>query len=383
MNETQYNQRLKRIMEASDNKEADRVPIMALSEYYNIGYAGKTISECIADPKVEIEAFGEIFKKIYYDGAFFSCISHPINVNKVLGSDSYFVSEDGITLQHKEHCPMTPDEYEMLASDPYGYLQNVFFKKKYVNLQGTQEQTKAVITNSLAETLNFAQKITDAGKYFKEELGIPVVAAGLSFAPMDVIFDYLRGFEGTLLDIRRHREPLKAAIKALVEVTTNFSVLGAPQLPSFPWSMTPLHIPPYINDKNFKELYWPFYKEYLMNIYEKGGKVCAFPEGKWGDHFDYLQELPDNLLMVIVEEDIVKIKKKLAGKVCVIGGMDLGLLRFGTKQQCIDHAKYIIDECAPGGGFMFSTDKELISPKDANPENLKAVNEFVHEYGVY
>ena len=43
----------------------------------------------------------------------------------------------------------------------------------------------------------------------------------------------------------------------------------------------------------------------------------------------------------------------------------------------------VYDECAPGGGFIFTTDKSLLSTDDCNPENLKAVNAFAHAYGRY
>jgi hypothetical protein len=49
----------------------------------------------------------------------------------------------------------------------------------------------------------------------------------------------------------------------------------------------------------------------------------------------------------------------------------------------VDQAKKMIDACAPGGGFILSGDKALLSPNDARPENLKAVTDFVLEYGVY
>ena len=58
-------------------------------------------------------------------------------------------------------------------------------------------------------------------------------------------------------------------------------------------------------------------------------------------------------------------------------------LYYGTKEECLDLAKGLIDDLAPGGGYIFSTNRAMIAPTDGNPENLKAVNEFVREYGVY
>lgn len=45
----------------------------------------------------------------------------------------------------------------------------------------------------------------------------------------------------------------------------------------------------------------------------------------------------------------------------------------------IDYAKRVIDELAPGGGFIFTTDKIWNSPTDICP-NLFEVYEFAHAY---
>lgn len=53
-----------------------------------------------------------------------------------------------------------------------------------------------------------------------------------------------------------------------------------------------------------------------------------------------------------------------------------------SRQENIDFAKRVIDHCAPGGGFLFTTDKAWNSPDDIT-QNLVDVYNFAHEYGVY
>jgi uroporphyrinogen-III decarboxylase len=60
--------------------------------------------------------------------------------------------------------------------------------------------------------------------------------------------------------------------------------------------------------------------------------------------------------------------------------MPLDMLAFATKEECTQYAKKILDDCAPGGGYIFATDKPLLSLSDAKPENLKAVLDLVKEY---
>jgi uroporphyrinogen-III decarboxylase len=94
--------------------------------------------------------------------------------------------------------------------------------------------------------------------------------------------------------------------------------------------------------------------------------------------------LPKGFAIGLVEGDnIFDAKKKIGDNVTLAGGMPLELMKLSTKEKCIDAAKRIIDECAPGGGYIFATSRALLSKGDVNVENLKAVNEFVHEYGVY
>ena len=61
----------------------------------------------------------------------------------------------------------------------------------------------------------------------------------------------------------------------------------------------------------------------------------------------------------------------------------MGVLKTGTEQECLDKAKEIVDILAPGGKYIFTLDKNLLTIRDINPENLKTVLRFVKEYAVY
>lgn len=381
-NQTLFNERLNRILTAADHKEPDRVPILSLIEYYAIGYAKKTFDEATVDTHTELETYSKIHKDIYFDGAIFPCVMHSNKVYNALKSDDYFVSEDGVTLQHKENAPMSFEDYDLLADDYMNYFYNVFFKKKFPALQMSGETVENAVKQSVAETLAWAQKVGLANDYFKNELGMPVVSGSLFVSPLDMIFDFLRGFKPTLMDVRKSPEKVKAACESITEFVIKLTT--STPAAKFPWFVTPLHIESYISRKQVEELYWPYYKKILMAIHSNGGRVWAYLEGEWAKCYDLFLELPDNFLTVGIEgDDIIEAKKRIGHKVALCGGMDLDKLKFGTKQQCIDHAKRVVDECAPGGGFFFTSSKDLISPQDAKPENLMAVNEFVHNYGVY
>ena len=59
------------------------------------------------------------------------------------------------------------------------------------------------------------------------------------------------------------------------------------------------------------------------------------------------------------------------------------MLKYSSKKECIDHVKKTYDACEPGGGFLFCTDKAILSTDDINVDTYRAVNEFAHKYGEY
>jgi uroporphyrinogen-III decarboxylase len=76
-------------------------------------------------------------------------------------------------------------------------------------------------------------------------------------------------------------------------------------------------------------------------------------------------------------------KEKLKDVMCLTGLYPITLVGSGTKQQCIDKAKEVLDTLAPNGGYIFSFDKHPLSVKDVNIENLRAVMEYVRINGKY
>jgi uroporphyrinogen-III decarboxylase len=58
--------------------------------------------------------------------------------------------------------------------------------------------------------------------------------------------------------------------------------------------------------------------------------------------------------------------------------MSLFLLEFGSKEQVVDRMKYLIDNCAAGGGYIFQVAAGM---EKANYENVAAMFETAHTYG--
>ena len=221
------------------------------------------------------------------------------------------------------------------------------------------------------------------GKVLKEEYGVvPLVDKGKVYPPMDVMFDRLRGFSGSLTDLRRNREKLKLALAELDKI---YRPLTYPAGTGDTFAVDTLHCPTYLNYKDFEEIFWPQLKDYCMEVYNRGSKTFLVMEGAWERFYDLMSdELPkDSVVCVLEADNTIKSKKTIGKYFPVLGGLATSDVKYLSKQQCIDKTKEIIDECAPGGGYIFCLDKPLISMGDVNVENLIAVQQFAHEYGKY
>ncbi|NLN06122.1 MAG: hypothetical protein GX167_00690 [Firmicutes bacterium] len=134
---------------------------------------------------------------------------------------------------------------------------------------------------------------------------------------------------------------------------------------------------------DFEKFYWPTFEKVVHMTAARGQAMLIFLENDWTRYLDYLQELPMGTRLYMEYGDPRKFKDRL-GKKMVLGGFyPLTLLKTGTKEQCIDKAKELIDILAPGGNYFFCFDKTALQLADVNPENYVAVLEYVLENGYY
>ena len=405
-----FDEKVKRLCDVAQGKIPDRVPVTALVETYALSYANVPLVETQKNFLKHIIAYGKIYKDVYFDCAFTPCVSHALNLGWNLGSDVFFVSDDRFTIQHKEYCPMDASDYDAMAKDPVAFILNEFLPRKFPKFNSSNEEQLKAFKGTLLPLIQFALTLMLGSAYFKHGLKVPVISGGSAEMPCDMLFDYTRGFRGTITDIRRHPDEVEKAVNSLLDYCLDlvkmtqimmtastskpswlidnviFSVIGSrePKLQYFPWSFNPSHIPPFLSPDQFNRFYWPTYKKTAEYIHSHGGHLLTMLEGSWGPHLDKINELPPHSVTFIAEnDDIFELKKKIGKNFSIMGGMPLAMLRDSSTKECIDHAKRVIDECAVDGGFIFSTDKVLMSPSDANIKNLRAVNEFVHVYGQY
>jgi len=138
-----------------------------------------------------------------------------------------------------------------------------------------------------------------------------------------------------------------------------------------------------MQEADFKKFWWPTFLRMCNEHASMGIQTDTFCQQDWTRYLDHIYELPANSYIKFEYGDPKLIKDKLGKKHILSGMYPLTLLKTGTKQQCVDKAKELIDILAPGGKFIFSFDKVIITASSVNMENLKAVTEYVRDNAKY
>ena len=390
-----YNERIEDLVTTASFKEPRHIPILAGVLTWPVGYYHMNLAEMLTKPQELAEKFCNIFDEVWIDFAHLSGISTSIRTLEALGSDTFFISDDGSTIQHQEKCYMKPDEYDDLIADPAHFMVDVLGARKLERLREGDEASYQTLVNAAKEQIVFNQINPAIAKIMADKYGIaPICGATKVYPPFDYIFDRLRGFTGTMTDVRRQRAKLLEATDAMYEYVKGwasnagaagwtFTASGV-ENNGYPYAVSTLHCPTFMRPKDFAELYFPTFKKLIETVNDNGSKTVLFLEGTWLKFADLMRDLPKgSTICMIDEDDPVVMKKELEGYATITGGVTLSRLRCDTKEQCLDEAKRIVEGCAPGGGFLFCTDKSLCGGNDVNIENYAAVNDYVHNCTSY
>lgn len=375
-------ERKTRVEKTLKREKADKVPNLGVYNSWGTYYAG------IKNTDVKtLEQAKKINQKIF-DELQFDCVeltympAHLLHAPRLelAGGGSHVVGEDTTLQANTQNLKiLDSSEYPELIRDPFNYLLDEVFPRRFKVLKKdmNSEEKKDRI-------LKMLDTFKVLGEYNQtiEDNGVCNMWLAKSYNPVDYILDYFRDFTGTMMDIKRCPELLRDAGMALMEVCK--ANIASYEPSATKTILVPMHLPPYLRPKDFEKVYWPSFKAMTDYFVDKGYILQIWFEKNYSHLYDYLQELPkQNILGIFEEDDLRVVKKKLGNTMSIGGGMPTNLLNYGSKQECLDYAKSLLDDLAPGGGYFFSTDKPLLYSSDANPENYRAVSKFVNEYGIY
>jgi hypothetical protein len=358
-----------------------RVPVYTWMDItYIMQYAGVDLRRAqwdVENFKEMIEVGAKSFKSDINPAVF----TRLQPVYSILGAVNFVMSSSG-QIQHPETRGMEAEEYDELIADPYKFTHDKILPRLYKNLDAPPAKRAMVFAKAMKAQSDIYGQIFAHDALMNAKYGLADGRVGCqSIAPYDQIADQYRSFSGISADIKRRPEKVVEACEAVLPMMIKAGI--KPHSSRQKRTFIPLHMAPYMRNKDFEKFYWPTFKKLVEALWDAGAAPLLFVEHDWSRFLDHLSELPAGTHMMFEYGDPKEIKEKLGKKHIIAGLYPLTLFAQGTKQECIDKAKELLDIMAPGGNYIFSCDKVALSLKDAKPENIVAVNEFVKEYGVY
>jgi len=393
--EALYQERLKRYVTAMRGGKPDRIPIRPFVAEFIATYAGYTCQEVAHDYTKAFEATCKCAADFDWDATVPNMVYVWTGLTQALGLKYYAIPGIDISpdfgFQYKEppedNAHMKVDEYDALIADPVGFLYNVWLPRVSTEVRGPGQPASmrgnaALVKGGMA-MMQYFNAFGPQCERLRRECGTVSAIAGILKAPMDILADKLRGYVGLVWDLIERPDKVRQACEALMPHLAWVALSGADPSKNVPISIW-MHrgCVPFVSMDHFEKIYWPTLKPILQEIWKRGHQVLFYAEGKWAAHLERFAELPAGSIIYHCDrDDPLEVRRKLGDGFCLSGGIPNDLLAFGMPDQIRQRCKYVIDGVAKNGAYIM--DAGAIIQNDAKVENVRAMTDFTHEYGVY
>jgi uroporphyrinogen-III decarboxylase len=186
-----------------------------------------------------------------------------------------------------------------------------------------------------------------------------------------------------LMDLRRRPEKLLKACDVLLPHMLELA-LGSCKISGIPICFIPLHkcMDNFMSQEQFEKFYWPTLLELMRGLVAEKIHPFLFIEGICDSRLPVMiRDAPEAMCVYHLENsDIFKAKKLARDRVCLRGNVPASLLSTATPDDVRAYCKRLIDEVAPGGGFIMDSGTVQV---EARSENIKAMFDYTKEHGVY
>jgi hypothetical protein len=394
-----YEEREKRIRDAIELKEPDRVPMFMQIPSQRFGSPPKEAGRRATLYFEPDMCMGTGFLS---PGAAWETLDVK---NRVW--PGHGLPEDAFGQQAIEGEYMKADEYDLFLKDPADFSIRRYLPRIYGALQPLSRLPSLSMLYSsgvegiaaLCATPEFeqmAKTLSKAGVELKKSraasgnsqedlalLGFPAFShpgAVPRGAPFDVISAHLRGMTGSMLDMFQRPEKLLKACEMIAEMQIANSLpadptkRGNPKRAAMPlWRGDKM----FMSQKQFETFYWPGLKKVMLATIELGYVPMPFFEAEFGDRLECLLDLPKGKVIASVEHmDVVRAKEILGGHCCVMGKGPHSL-RYCSLKEVGEYYQNMVKVCGKGGGFILW----MMLPGKGNLEDIKAMVDSVKEAG--
>jgi uroporphyrinogen-III decarboxylase len=243
-------------------------------------------------------------------------------------------------------------------------------------------QTFQTLIDLSDEYIKWQTTNLEISNYIKAH-GYPSLFGGgiMAGAPFDNFADTLRGTRGIVMDMYRQPEKLHEAMECFLKLQVA-SIKDYPITES-PICMMPLHKgdDTFMSDKQFEEFYWPGLRAVFIAMIEEGLVPMPFAEGRYTNRLKQINDTPKSgVVWWFDKTDMAQAKKTIGDICCIVGNVPTSVMMKGTVEQVKENCRQLIEDCAPGGGYILGGGASIDKGKI---ENLRAMMDVAKEYGVY
>ena len=409
-----FQERLTRFSVAASLRKPDRVPVISLADLFMTRYAGLSNKEAMYEYRRAADAFKASTIKLGLDMAppVFGLTPGP--VLEILGSKQMMWPghdlPDDVSYQFVEREYLLADEYDDFLEDPgdfvwrkllprVGSLFESFSTLPPLRLMaggnavmqlgmaiGLSPELESAFSRFAvlgAETAKYAAVVAELTAELEAE-GYPVVCATATLCPFDWVSDMLRGIRGVMLDMYRCPDKLLAAVDLYTDLSIEATIKAARDSGN-PRVFIPLHrgAGGFMSNEQYAKFYWPSLKKMLLAFVEAGLVPLPFWEGDYTPRLEFLAQLPPGKIVGHFDViDTEKFKAVLGDTMCFWGDVPASLLCTASPAEVRNYVQRLIDLFADTGGLIVDGATGGI-PYNARPENVEAMVEAAHDYGVY
>ena len=404
-----YAERVKRVQDVVALKVPDRVPVFGPYQLYPYTFAGVTFKDAMNDYALAREACHKFQDYFQPDLDFGPILAYPAPPMEMLDIKWFKWAghglDDHIMYQYVESENMTADEYDEFNYDPSHFMMSKWVPRSFPPLAalanwpalrtfmwfGWTGGLVGLASPEVQEALRHAAAVgEELGRWFgsigqyageAKAKGVPQCWAAFDWPPFDIIGDTLRGTREVLADMRRRPEKLHDALEIATKIFIEYgSGAAGAELPLC-WIWMHKGTREFMSDAQFAEFYWPYLREGMLALIDKGVIPVVYCEADIESRLKYFADIPPGKVIYHVSTtDIAKAKSALGGIATIAGNVPNVMLLSGTPDDVRAYCKNLIDTAGKDGGFIMDA---AVMLDEAKPENLKAMIDFTKEYGVY
>jgi uroporphyrinogen-III decarboxylase len=405
-------ERTKRLRDAMELKQPDRVPIQLIMSYMLSEMYGVTHQEQHENGEKELEMLEKA--ALYFQPDAITGIVGDPGASLAVGDRVFRYPGHGLdpngTFQFVEGEYMKAGDYDAFVEDPTDWAIRKLWPRIFAELAGLAELPPLSLaaygpffllnfgifkTPPLAKALQAlgraieAQAAADARAIRTTErlsaLGFapPALVGSVIQAPFDFMSDTLRGMRGIMLDLYRRPEKVLAAQEKILGPLLEYAISWS-RTTGIDVSFVPLHrgSDGFLSLPQFEKFYWPQLKAMLLGLIEAGIIPYVFYEGAWDQRLPYLAGLPEGKTVGWFQStDVFKAKEIVGATMCIAGGMRNSLLKAGTPEDVREFTARLCREVGREGGFIMTTG--IGEMEGCRPELVKVWVDATKEYGAY